>query len=105
MQRILVGLVLLLALAEGFAAGMIPMAGLLLVLAGLVYGYTNVDCESPSEYVLVAVGAHVAAMSDAMNMIPAVGMQLDSIVGSIATALAAGVVTVVVMRAVNRLKG
>lgn len=105
MQRILVGLVALLAVLEGFAAGMVPMAGLLIVLAGLVYGAMNVDAESPSDYVLVALGAHIAASSDVLNSIPAVGMQLDGIVGGLSMALTAGVVSVVALRTVNRLKG
>ena len=105
MQRILVALVAALAVLEGFATGMIPMAGLLLVLAGLVYGATQVDAESPSEYVIVALGAHLAASSDALNSIPAIGMQLDGIVGGLSTALTAGIVSVVALRTVNRLKG
>ncbi len=105
MQRILVGLVALIAVVEGLATGMIPMASLLLVLAGLVYGAMNVDAESPSEYLLVALGAHLAASSDVLGSIPAIGMQLDGIVGGLSMAITAGVVSVIAMRVVNRLKG
>ena len=104
-NRILVGVAALLALLEGFAPGMIPMAGLVIVLAGIVYGAMAVDAEDATAFVVVALGASGAAGADVLNHIPAVGAQLDMFLGGLSMALWGGVATVVVMRTVNRIKG
>ena len=104
-NRVLVGVAALLALAEGFAPGMVPMAGLLIVLVGIVYGAMAVDAEDATAYMVVALGAAGAAGADVLNHIPAVGMQLDMVLGGLSMALWGGAATVVIMRTVNRIKG
>ena len=104
-NRVLVGVAALLAIAEGFAPGMVPMAGLLIVLAGIVYGAMAVDAEDATAYMVVALGAGGAAGADVLNHIPALGMQLDMVLGGLSMALWGGAATVVIMRTVNRIKG
>lgn len=104
-NRVLVGVALLLAVVEGFAAGMVPMAGLLIVLAGIVYGAMAVDAEDATAYLVVALAASGVAGSGALNMIPAVGAGLTGVVGGLSMALWGGAATVVIMRTVNRIKG
>ncbi len=104
-NRVLVGVVALLAVLEGFVPGVVPMAGLIIVLAGIVYGAMAVDAEDATAYVVVALGASGAAGADVLNHIPAVGAQLDMVLGGLSMALWGGVATVVIMRTVNRLKG
>ncbi len=104
-NRVLVGVAALLAVLEGFAPGMVPMAGLVIVLAGVVYGAMAVDAEDATAYLVVALGASGAAGADVLNHIPAIGMQLDAILGGLSMALWGGAATVVIMRTVNRLKG
>lgn len=104
-NRVLVGIIALLALVEAFAAGMVPMAGLIIVLAGIVYGAMAVDAEDATAYMVVALGAAGAAGADVLTHIPAVGAQLDALLGGLSMALWAGAATVVVMRTINRIKG
>ena len=110
MSRIVVGLILLAAIIEGLAPGAVPSAllPLALVILGLVYGWTAVDAEDPTTYLVVAVAAGIAAGAPdggVLNLIPAVGGYLDGIVDQVITALYAGVVSILVARTVNRLKG
>ncbi len=104
-NRVLVGVVALLALLEGFVPGVVPMAGLIIVLAGVVYGALAVDAEDATAYLVVALAASGVAGSGALNAIPAVGEGLTGLVGGLSMALWGGAATVVVMRTVNRLKG
>jgi hypothetical protein len=96
---------LLLAVLEAVAAGMVPMAGLLIVLAGVVYGAMAVDAEDATAYLVVALAASGVAGSGALDAIPAVGMMLTGVVGGLSMALWGGAATVVIMRTVNRIKG
>lgn len=103
--RVLVGLIALLALVEGFASGMIPMAGLAIVVLGIVYGAMAVDAEDATAFLVVAVAAGGAAGANVLGGIPVVGGGLDGLLDGLSMALWGGTATVVVMRAVNRIKG
>ena len=110
MTRIVVGLILLAALVEGLAPGAVP-SGLLplaLVILGLVYGWTAIDAEDPTAYLAVTIAAGIAAGAPdggVLNLVPAVGGYLDGIVDQVITALYAGVISILVARSMNRLKG
>ena len=105
MTRIVVGLIILAAIIEGVAAGAVPMLPLLLVVLGLVYGWTAVDAEDPTAFLAVAIAVGLAAeTAEVLQLIPAVGGYLDGIVDQVSTALYAGVISVLVARTVNRLK-
>lgn len=118
MTRIVVGLITLCAIIEGLAPGAVPsdLLPLALVILGLVYGWTAVDAEDPVAFLAVAIAAGAATSmpevagsggdsTGVLHMIPAVGSYLDNIVDQVVTALYAGVISVVVARAMNRLKG
>ena len=102
--RVISGLVVLLAVVAAFVPdlpeGIVP---LLLVVLGLVHAAMSGEDASSLLVVAIAVGA--AAGSGVLNNIPAIGGYLNSIVGSLSTALYAGVVTVLGMRVFNELKG
>ena len=104
-SRVLVGIVALVAVVNGFAGEVIPMGGLILVVAGIVYGALAVDAEDATAVLVVAVAAGGAAASGALDAIPAIGMQLGSILGSLSTSLWGVTATVVGVRAFNRIKG
>ena len=110
MTRIVVGLILLAAIIEGLAPGAVPssLLPLALVILGLVYGWTAIDAEDPTTYLVVTVAAGIAAGAPdggVLNAIPAIGGYLDSIVDQVIPALYAGVISVLVGRTMNRLKG
>ncbi len=116
MTRIVVGLITLAAIIEGLAPGAVPMLPLLLVILGLVYGWTAVDADDPTAFLAVAIAAGMAtSMPDVagsggdgtgvLHLIPQVGSFLDGIVDQLVTALYGAVVSVLVARTVNRLKG
>ena len=108
MTRIIVGLITLAALVEGLAPGAVPsdMLPLAIVILGLVYGWTAVDAEDPVTYLAVAIAVGAATMSDGvLNAIPMLGGYLDAIVDQVSNALNAGVISILVARTVNRLKG
>ena len=108
MTRIIVGLITLAALVEGLAPGAVPsdMLPLAIVILGLVYGWTAVDAEDPVAYLAVAIAVGAATMSDGvLNAIPMLGGYLDAIVDQVSNALNAGVISILVARTVNRLKG
>lgn len=104
-NRVILGLMLAVALLEGLLPGTVPLMPLALVILGLVWGWMGVDAEDPTAFLGVAIGAGLAAASDTLTNIPAIGGALDGILGSASTALYAGVASVVVARAWNRLKG
>jgi len=81
---------------------LLPLA---LVILGLVWGWMAVDAEDPTTYLAVAIAVGLAAGSDALGNIPAIGGFLDGILGQASTALYAGVASVLVGRTWNRLKG
>ena len=117
MTRILIGLMTLAAVIEGVAPGAVPsnLLPLAIVILGLVYGWTAVDAEDPVTYLAVAIAVGVATAMPAvsgvgdgdgvLNMIPMLGGYLDAIVDLASIGLNAGVVSILVARTVNRLKG
>ena len=118
MTRIIVGLILLAAIIEGLAPGAVPqdLLPLALVILGLVYGWTAIDAEEdPTTYLVVTIAAGLASsmpeagsMGDGngvLHLIPAIGSYLDGIVDQVVTALYAGVISILVARSINRLKG
>lgn len=107
LNRILIGLGVLLALVVGFAPDLIPanITMLVLVLGGIVYAAIAVDAEDSNAYLIVTIAVGAAAAADALSNIPAIGAQLDGAMGAIGTSLNGGVATILAMRIVNRLKG
>ena len=108
MTRIVVGLIVLCAIIEGLAPGTVPsdLLPLALVILGLIYGWTAIDAEDPVTYLAVTIAVGLAAESaEVLQIIPAIGGYLDAIVDQVATALYAGVISILVARAMNRLKG
>ncbi len=107
LTRIIVAVVAILAIVKAFAPGIQDAGaiGILLVIAGLVYAAVAVNAEDATAYLVVAVAVGASAGADVLNAIPLIGGQLDAIVGHISTALYSGVVTVLAVRTVNRLKG
>ena len=108
MTRIVVGLIVLCAIIEGLAPGAVPsdLLPLAIVILGLVYGWTAVDAEDPVAFLAVTIAVGLAAESaEVLQVIPAVGGYLDAIVDQVAMALYAGVISILVARTVNRLKG
>ena len=104
-NRILVIIVAAVAVIGGFAGDVIPMSGLILVLAGIIYGAMAVDAEDATAVLVVALAAGAAHGSGALDAIPAIGMQLNGILGGISTALYGIVAAVVGIRTFNRIKG
>ena len=108
MTRIVVGLITLAAIIEGLAPGAVPsdLLPLAIVVLGLVYGWTAVDAEDPVAFLAVTIAVGLAAESaEVLQVIPAVGGYLDAIVDQVSMALYAGVISILVARTVNRLKG
>ena len=107
-NRLVVGLMALAAVLHGvLPEGTIPGNALpiILVLAGLVWGYMGVDAEDATAYLAVAIGVGMAGYSDALDNLPAVGDYLDGILDAASIALYSGVATVLAMRTLNRVKG
>lgn len=105
LNKILIAAGLIIAIIEGLAPDVVPMGilPLLLVLAGLAYGAVAVDAEDPVAYLAVAIAIGAAGAADVLGHIQAIGSYLDGIVDQIAVLLLSGAVTVMVMRAWNRL--
>ena len=116
--RIIVGLIALVAIIQGLAGD--PIAGgiltLALVVLGLIYGAIAIDAEDATAYLAVTIAVGAAAGADAgmmmdasmmgvLNHIPAIGGHLDAIVDQVSIALYASVITILVRRTINRLKG
>ena len=105
--RIIVGLIVILAIIQGLAAGAIPenIVSIALVVLGLVYGWMAVDAEDATAYLVVALAVGAAAGADVLSNIQVIGEKLDAIVDPITIALYAGVITVFAKRVINRLTG
>ncbi len=107
--RIIVGLIALVAIIQGLAGN--PIAGgiltFALVVLGLVYGATALDAEDATAYlaVTIAVGAAASANGLDQDLLDILGDRLDSIVDQASIALYAGVITILIRRMINRLKG
>ena len=102
--RIIVGLIVVLAIIQGLAAGAIPenIVSIALVILGLVYGGMALDAEDATSFLVVALAVGAAAGADVLSNIPAAGEKLDAIVDPITIALYAGVITVFAKRVWNR---
>ena len=107
MVRIIVALVVLVAIVQGLSADLVPegILPLALVVLGLVYAAIAIDAEDATAYLVVALAVGAASGADVLNNIHAIGGHLDAIVDQVSTALYAGVITVLVKRTLNRLKG
>ena len=106
-NRILVALVVVLAIVKAVApdlqdAGVI---GIIVVVAGLAYAAMAVNAEEATDYLVVAVAVAIAAKANVLGAIPGIGGHLDAIVDTISMALTAGIVTVLAVRTINRVKG
>lgn len=107
--KVVVGLVVLAALINALVPGA-PGAilGLVLLVLGLVHGYMSVDADDATAFLVFALAAAAAGGADVLNnldMIAGIGGYLDGILDGLVVALLGAVVTVVVMRTVNVLKG
>lgn len=103
--KIVIAASVIIAIVEGLAPGVVPMAilPLALVVLGLVYGVMCVDAEEPVAYLAVAIALAAAGGADVLGHIHVIGMYLDAIVDQIAVVLLSGAVTIMVMRAWTRL--
>ncbi len=103
--KIVIAASVIIAIVEGLAPGVVPMAilPLALVVLGLVYGVMCVDAEEPVAYLAVAIALAAAGGADVLSHIHVIGMYLDAIVDQIAVVLLSGAVTIMVMRAWTRL--
>ncbi len=106
-NRVIVGLIVLAAIVEGLAPGVVPsdILPLAIVVLGLVYAGMAIDPEDATAYLAVAIAVGAAAQADVLSNIQMIGSQVDSILDQVSMALYAGVVTVLILRTVNRLKG
>jgi len=109
-KRIVVGLVVLAAVVGGLAGAAIPadIIPTALVVLGLWYGWRCIDAETATDYLVVAIAVGAASH---LNVLAAAGlagpvaMYLDNILSHMSIALLSGAVSVLVVRAINRLKG
>ncbi len=101
-EKVIVGLIVLAALVDA----LVPQAPteflmLALVVLGIVHGYLNVDASEPTAYLVFAVAAAAAGGGDVLAHIHYAGTYLDGILDGLVVALLGGVVSVVVVRAIN----
>jgi len=107
--RIIIGLMALVAIIQGAAGA--PIGGgiltLALVVLGLIYGAIAIDAEDATAYlaVTIAVGAAASANVLDQDLLNTLGDRLDAIVDQVSIALYAAVITILVRRTINRLKG
>ena len=107
LRKVLVVAMVVLALVHGLlpdmiAGGVVP---LLLVLSGLAYGAVATDAENPTVYLVVVLAAAAASHADVLSSIPGIGESLDSILDAVMHALYASAVTILCVRAYNRITG
>ena len=108
LTRIIVGLIALLAIVQGVAGDMMADGGammIIIVLLGIIYGFTGVDAEDATDYLVVTIAVGAAAGADVLSNIPGIGATLDAILDPASSALYASVVSILIMRTINRLKG
>ena len=108
LTRVIVGLIALLAIVQGVAGGMMADGGammIVIVLLGIIYGFTGVDAEAATDYLVVTIAVGAAAGADVLSNIPGIGATLDAILDPASSALYASVVSILIMRTINRLKG
>ncbi len=106
-NRIIVGLVVLLAILQGLAPDAVPggLVPLALVVLGLAYAAVAIDAEDATAYLVVALAVGAAAGANVLSHIQVIGGPLDAILDQASTALYAGVITVLATRTFNCLKG
>ncbi|NIM70450.1 MAG: hypothetical protein GTN86_06185 [Xanthomonadales bacterium] len=92
-------LAILLAVVAAFAT--VPYAALGLAILGLANGFMGVSEDRRIIYLVTAIA--VAASTDALASIPAIGGYITAIMGNISAVLNAGVIAVFVMIAKDRL--
>ena len=107
LNRILVAVVVVVAIVKAFAPDLQDQGalGIIVVLAGLVYGATAINSEDATDFLVVAVAASVAAGADVLGAIPLIGGHLDAIIDQISMALTAAIASILAVRTVNRIKG
>ncbi len=108
--RVIVVLITLVAIIQGLGGdGMSEAVGgimmLLLALLGLAYAAVAIDAEDATAFLVVTLAVGAAAGADVLSHIHVVGEYLDAIVDQITVALYAGVITILAVRAYNRIKG
>ena len=105
--RIVIGLIVVLAVVQALAGDAVPggIVPLALVILGLAYAAVAIDAEDAIAYLVVTLAVGAASGADVLGHIPQIGVPLDAIVDQVSVALYAGVITVLVMRTINRLKG
>ena len=96
---------IVLSLVHAFLPDLIPaeIVPFLLVLVGFMYGAIATDAEDPTSYLVVVLAIGAASEFDVLHKIHGIGVGLDSIFDALMYALYASTVTVVVIRAANRL--
>lgn len=108
-NKVILGLVVLLAIVMTFAPDLNDNTGgvlaLALVVLGIVHAAMSVDAEDATGFLALAIAAGAAAGADVLGAIPAIGGYLDGIADGLSTALYAGALTVLGTQVVNRLKG
>jgi len=107
LNKILVGLTLILSIIQGLAGDMIGGGALLLivlVIIGIVYGISAVDAEDATDYLVVTIAVGAVAGADVLSHIPLIGAHLDAILDPASVALYASVASILGARTVNRLK-
>ncbi len=108
-NKVILGLVALLAIVmavapdlDGNTGGLLAIA---LVVLGVAHAVMSVDAEDATGFLALAIAAGAAAGADVFGAIPAIGGYLDGIADGLSTALYAGALTVLGTQVVNRLKG
>lgn len=114
--QIIVGLVVLAAIVEGLVPGKVMYLPGVIVILGLIYGAVSLDPEDATAVLVVAIAVGAATSGVGMERpggdatgvlthIPRIGGYLDAIVDQVALALYGSVISVMVLRLINRLKG
>lgn len=105
--RILIGLIVVLAIVQACAADAVPggIVSLALVILGLGFAAVAIDAEDATAYLVLTLAVGAASSADVLGHLPQIGASLDAIVDQVSVALYAGVITVLVIRIFNRLKG
>ncbi len=105
-NKVVLGLIVLVAVIDGVAGGVLQgYGGLLLVILGLVLGYLLGDEDRQNLY-LAAIAAALAGngnVLEGLNIIAGIGTHLDGILDGLVVGGLSAVVTVVVVSLVAKL--
>lgn len=108
-NKVILGLIVLLAIVMTFAPDLDGNTGgilaLALVVLGIAHACVAVDAEDATGFLALAIAVGAAVGAGVLDAIPAVGSYLNGIAGGLSTALYAGALTVLGQQVVNRLKG